>query len=412
MEKALPPWLNEDFLATVLQGGEEKEPQVLVKHFKARLAVAPGNNYLSHIFRVTVEYEWKGSENKQLTKSLMVKAPITKGIVSEMSDRMDVFGKELKTYKELLPKMNDKLSLIICPTLYYCPVKALILQDMKEEGYIMCDKYDRLDYAHCDLVVTTLAKFHAASVACYHDDPELIRTLGEENMWVEGDPHFETQMKPWFQVAVKTVAGIAAKMDGCQAAAEYLSNKVECIADSVLKMVEPKATGLNVLNHGDLWSNNMLFKHNDDEEVVDVKFIDFQILRYGSPALDLIYFLWTSSREEVREMRLEDLYHIYLETLNNTLEELGCEERLTEEEFRQDLKAATDWIIIAICCFLPMMQIESEDVLDMEEMTEEDLKKMTQEEQPDEKFMKMFSSKRYLVLLPSSLKQFYNLVSS
>lgn len=410
MERELPPWLNETFLATVLQGGEDKEPQVTVSNFTAKLAVAPGNNYLSHIFRVSLEYEIKGSE-KRLTKSLMVKAPITKGIVSNMSDRMDVFGKELMAYKELLLNVNEKLKLVISPTLYYCPVKAIILQDMKEEGYVMCDKHELLDYAHCDLALTTLAKFHAASVACYHDNPELIKTIGEEHMFVEGDENFETQMKPWFQVCLKTVAGIAAEMDGCQLAAEYVLNKVESIGDSVIKLLKPKQTGLNVLNHGDLWINNMLFKHNEIKEVEEVKFIDFQLLRYASPVLDVIYFMWTSAREEVRQKRMEDLYHSYLETLNNTLEELGCEERLTEEEFQKDLKAASDWIIVAICSFLPMMQTESEDVVDMEEMTEEDLK-ITEDKQPDERFIKMFTGKRFLALLPGTMTQFYDVVTS
>lgn len=51
----------------------------------------------------------------------------------------------------------------------------------------------------------------------------------------------------------------------------------------------------NVLNHGDLWVNNIMFQYNEDGSLRETYFIDFQMGRYGSPAQDLQYFLLSST---------------------------------------------------------------------------------------------------------------------
>ncbi|EFN64731.1 hypothetical protein EAG_15426 [Camponotus floridanus] len=43
----------------------------------------------------------------------------------------------------------------------------------------------------------------------------------------------------------------------------------------------------------------MMFKYNDDGKPIDHVFVDFQLCYYGSPAIDLIYFLSTSPSLDV-----------------------------------------------------------------------------------------------------------------
>lgn len=51
--------------------------------------------------------------------------------------------------------------------------------------------------------------------------------------------------------------------------------------------------------------------------------IDFQVTRYGSPCLDLIYYFYTSVKPSVRRVRLVDLLKIYLDVFKITSNELG-----------------------------------------------------------------------------------------
>lgn len=65
----------------------------------------------------------------------------------------------------------------------------------------------------------------------------------------------------------------------------------------------------------------MLFLVQNDE-VIDQKPVDFQVTRYGSPAIDLGYYLFTSVDPNVRETKLDELLTHYLQVLNDTTSQL------------------------------------------------------------------------------------------
>ena len=57
--------------------------------------------------------------------------------------------------------------------------------------------------------------------------------------------------------------------------------------------------------HGDFWFNNMLFRYADDVETpVACSVIDLAIGFHGSPAIDLIYFLYMSTTPMLRKTHL------------------------------------------------------------------------------------------------------------
>lgn len=74
-----------------------------------------------------------------------------------------------------------------------------------------------------------------------------------------------------------------------------------------------------VLNHGDFWVNNYLFKYEEGQPI-DVIFVDFQLSFYTSPAIDINYFLHTSPSNGVRQTEREDILVKYYEQFNRTLE--------------------------------------------------------------------------------------------
>jgi 8-oxo-dGTP pyrophosphatase MutT (NUDIX family) len=54
----------------------------------------------------------------------------------------------------------------------------------------------------------------------------------------------------------------------------------------------------------------MLFRYSDVPE--DLRFVDFQLLYFSSPVIDLHYFFSTSLCEEVREYHLDRLMEVKL----------------------------------------------------------------------------------------------------
>uniref|UniRef100_A0A1B6JXH2 CHK kinase-like domain-containing protein n=1 Tax=Homalodisca liturata TaxID=320908 RepID=A0A1B6JXH2_9HEMI len=254
MIQELPDWLDNSFLASALQG-EDDTKEVTVVKFSAAPAVAAGNNYTSQLYRITVQYTIPELD-PQVT-SLIVKAPVTKGVIVEMSHNRDFFSKEPKVYNTLLPYLHSKSGQQFGPTYYNSNVKnVLVLKDVSREGYIMCDRYKKLDYSHCKCVFKTLAKFHASSVACYRDDPNLIKEVGEDFIYKTSNIKKE-EMEIWLQSCVKTAVEIVSGISECKSAAEMFLSRLNSanIAESIGILSNPKKEGLNVLNHGDLWIN-------------------------------------------------------------------------------------------------------------------------------------------------------------
>jgi len=93
--------------------------------------------------------------------------------------------------------------------------------------------------------------------------------------------------------------------------------RTEMLADStktmrrMMKPVEP----MSVLCHGDFNRNNLLFRYDDGGRPVDALAYDMATVRYGSPALDLSFFLYMNTNCQTRDDHWDTLLDVYCETL-------------------------------------------------------------------------------------------------
>lgn len=72
----------------------------------------------------------------------------------------------------------------------------------------------------------------------------------------------------------------------------------------------------SVILHGDMWSNNTMFKYDETKkQLQSVCFIDWQVMRYSSPVLDLMYYIFSCTKRELRSRN----YNIYLKTYHDSL---------------------------------------------------------------------------------------------
>ncbi|XP_023314659.1 uncharacterized protein LOC106654071 [Trichogramma pretiosum] len=74
--------------------------------------------------------------------------------------------------------------------------------------------------------------------------------------------------------------------------------------------------GRNVICHGDLWRGNIMFKDDDDEQRPKCLLVDFQMLRYGPPSLDLAMLLHVHSPRSFREAHEPHLLRHYYAKLS------------------------------------------------------------------------------------------------
>lgn len=93
-------------------------------------------------------------------------------------------------------------------------------------------------------------------------------------------------------------------------------------------MAVPDPTGLNVLNHGDFWSNNMMFSHDEAGKIKETILVDYQMPKYGTVAQDLLYFLMSSTRLEDKLSKFDYYIKFYHDNLVEHLKILNYTEAL------------------------------------------------------------------------------------
>ncbi|XP_069690919.1 uncharacterized protein [Periplaneta americana] len=348
-QNSAPTWLNNTYLQTALRSGEG-DPSIEVISSEIKPATIAGDNYGSDMYRAVVKLRREGRTEE---KSIIIKAnkPVSAEFLAKIKSWRDVFLTEIQVFAVAVPAMSNLLSKI--STRRYEPFtakyisshrgvgnSALVVEDLKAQGFRLASTATGLDMKHCALVLRRIAQFHAASKAAYHRNPSSFDVF-LANMYSDEQP---PPIEPFFVINVKSCAEEVETWPGFK---ERFGEKMHRMADTVMadwcRAVTRDDSGFNVLTHGDLWLNNLMFRYSDDTgEVEDVRFVDFQLTHWTSPAVDLQYFLNSSASPEILE-KSDLLIQEYYSTLCDTLTLLGHENlqpKLSElkEEFEKKAK--------------------------------------------------------------------------
>lgn len=130
-------------------------------------ATASGDNYCSEIYRSKVTYSTECLKNQVIY--LIVKAMPIIGETGKILDEMSSYEKENEMYKKNIPDITEILSgdEVFSAKFFYStrePLNLMVFQDLKAIHYTMAERKDLLDLNHCKLVISKMAKFHAASL--------------------------------------------------------------------------------------------------------------------------------------------------------------------------------------------------------------------------------------------------------
>lgn len=139
--------------------------------------------------------------------------------------------------------------------------------------------------------------------------------------------------------------------------------------DSSFIGTTPMKCGFTVLNHGDDWINNMMFKLAENGDIEDFKFLDFQMSFWGSPVADLFYFLLSSVRDDVKAAKFDELIEYYHEMLVESLKRVNYEQHIpTLEELKEEVmlkgELASEMIfgIMFVCKYTSEKEIDFADM--------------------------------------------------
>lgn len=188
---------------------------------------------------------------------------------------------------------------------------------------------------------------------------------------------------------------------------EVIAKKMLPIADDVINKLDAhcnqKSTGLKVLNHGDLWINNLLFKY-DKGKPVDLVFVDYQMSFYSSPGIDINYFLNTSPRLEVRQQSRDELIKSYYLEFSKTLKLLDdatwTMPLISLDEMRREIGTREFFGFMASVGILPMV------VMDKETAKDANLESLSNDETAANMRIAMYNNPVYVQAMKHIVKRF------
>lgn len=225
-----------------------------------------GDNYACIVTSVEVAYELEG---QSLEVSYIVKLnPCRQSESSRECDRA-LFHNEARFYLDIVTEMNSILSDIgldelKVPKCFYSSLEKdkeiIFLEDLRSQGFKMADRRLGLDETHVDLVLKELAKFHAASFLMQAKTPGedfSIKYPFLKRNWaylIRGN----ILGTAFFKGQVKYCKDLLIKVGGYDRAVKWIDG----IFPSLLDVIDDQLRigKFKVVCHGDMWSNNTVFR--------------------------------------------------------------------------------------------------------------------------------------------------------
>lgn len=402
MEKIYPRWLNKDFVKKALKS--EGDSVLEVDSYNVTNATKPGENYLSDIYRVTASVTRE--YGPEVTSFIVKCSRDTEDIDLEARER-SVFEREINTYTLILPSLHRLLSISslenyqrLSANLLYIvndpPQQAIVMQDLKAQGFKMADRTRGLELQHSLLVMKQIGRYHGASAVLQQKMPENFLYFHEG---IYGSKVLEA-CEDFFRSGLTNLAQEVAKWPHYR---ERFSEKLLKLADNAytkfLDSVIRREEEFNVLCHGDLWLNNMMFRYSQETgEVTDTRFVDYQFGYWTSPAADLHYFLYSSLSPELLDQH-HTLVQEYYKSVTETLSALGYRGlQPTLAELQRQLHKRGPYAVVMCCALLPVFLLDRNNISEPNNILKKEAVFHLSEEYKDimKKLLPIFEEKGWL----------------
>ncbi|KAJ8872593.1 hypothetical protein PR048_026199 [Dryococelus australis] len=375
--------LNKNILEDLLRPKLDAD-SIQIESIAVRRLTKQGDNYGSTMLAVDVSLK-SGTRTLHLVAKMLPKSII----LQEFFQCSVTVRKEIDLYLFVRPEyeriqkennLPDDKYLDVFPLCYgaraswkgdSAPVDegaVILLENLKEQGYICADRFSGLDLTHCELVVDKLARFHATAIAIKIKKPEEFKAT------ILKATNFVAVCLP-YDIVLKRLEEIHEYQTMKEKINTALMKGREVFKNNYLRSPrEPFAT----FTHLDLWTNNIMFQYEPDSTKripKNVKFVDFQLTGYDSPARDLLFFLYTSANMEVLSGHYEYLVRFYYDRFLDCLKILDCDTTpFAFDEFLKELEYSSIVEFWHLAIMIKVVTRSEEEAFSTDNMTYEDLR--------------------------------------
>ncbi|XP_055642219.1 uncharacterized protein LOC129779011 [Toxorhynchites rutilus septentrionalis] len=348
-------WLDKSFFEKVL-GQAKNDKSLTVKDFFINRHVSASEQFSSTLYRAIVSYR---SKDRLEQIAFVIK------LTSSKTNRLDdvaSFENEANLYKDTIRRMQSlfktsgEANVQLAPELVFVsvdPQPMIILEDVSSKKYEL--HKGLMNLTNSMLVARKLAIFHASSYSLLNDTKNK-NPINVSNGLFNGTANDGVKfMEQNFVIFVEEIS----KWSGFEKYAENFKKLIPSFWPLGLDIFKQdnRAFATTVLNHGDFHYNNMLVQFDSSRTCVsDILFIDFQLSFYGTPAVDLIYFLYLVCDRETRDNHRQELIYHYHLALVETLTKIGFLGKIpTLLDLNCDLLRCGFLEVIISVCFMPFL---------------------------------------------------------
>ncbi|KAK7588185.1 hypothetical protein V9T40_005430 [Parthenolecanium corni] len=272
-----------------------------------------------------INKEKKSAETKAI--QAILKIPSLAPQPPEKLKRIQImFKREVHFYKIILPELYQLGQCEpFAPKLYAATkANALVLEDLRVDGFKPTSQRFWLDLDQCRRALGILATIHATGY-------KYLRSSSKN------DPQSLIELLPLFRPDINTIISFHTAIESHLS--EQLQQKIFPLLEELLTITkqDPPENSMTVLIHGDFRTSNIFFKYDNNNQISEVKVIDWQLSKEANPVLDLIIFFISSVSIEMIEIHDDTLLDVYLDKLNNGLARLKINRSYNKVELITDI---------------------------------------------------------------------------
>ncbi|BES95779.1 transferase activity, transferring phosphorus-containing groups [Nesidiocoris tenuis] len=368
--------MDKEWLETVMKRHDKDRSVCRVISAEYEPAVQKGENWSSIVLRA--KFRVVLGSGRETTKFAIIKKIVEIEEQAKLLSDLAVFKVETKIFTEvifhmrrLMDEYQDRGDILWCELIGYNPYDTIILEDLNHENFRVANRKDNLDLAHSLLVLKSLGRFHAMSRVLLNRG--LISSDDLKPMYMTSDSTYTSHVIKGGLTQASQVMASSWPLEW-KDASDRIASDVEGSVRRLQELAKITDETFVVLNHGDTWNCNLMFKYSplNETEPIALRFIDFQLCHYNSYAFDIVYFIYSSMKPDERRSNIELFFETYHQSLISTLEFYGHSDGApTLDDVRSEVERLEYFAFVVLTCVYPVVSADRTDAFDMDKISHE-----------------------------------------
>lgn len=150
----------------------------------------------------------------------------------------------------------------------------------------MAERKEALDFDHCCIALKKLGKMHASSVILAKENPPLMDKYSFGIL--HGSENNPGLMQQCLTYSFPALCDVTKNWEGFEEISKKLDNMKDQFWTIAYDSASRKRDGYRVLNHGDFWINNILYKYDEIGKPIDTLFVSLLNLKYKGRIISTI----------------------------------------------------------------------------------------------------------------------------